>query len=370
MIKFCIEPFDVLFFGGGKPFNIGSVVQSIEFPFPHTFAGAISSIFQDLPGINENKILKNVYGPFLIKGETLYFPFPASIVKSKNNNTFHCLSILDENEQILVKSNYTNKINESKINESCLFYKGPDEVENFNGFLSLKGLEKWLENEDIDSSYVAHYSEIFEKEGRIGIKIDNQTNTVKDDDALYRIVFSRLKNGWKFVFFVEFDFDNKNNSNIKRRFEDENELVEYLRKVGVIKLGGEMRTASFNVELENFKDYFEQKIELKKDNIYRILFLTYFTLDENSSFDYLSCENNNNFDIIAVASRGLCNLAINSKALQLTNFTKRTKRALKPGSVFYVKPKQDCIIDVVTFFNKPKNFIGSNLGIIAKEGGN
>jgi len=41
MIKLEISPFDVLFFGDGKPFNMGGTAKSMALPMPHTVAGAI-----------------------------------------------------------------------------------------------------------------------------------------------------------------------------------------------------------------------------------------------------------------------------------------------------------------------------------------
>lgn len=70
MLKFTIKPHDVLFFGSGKPFNVGGDAESIFPPFPHSFASAIYAKFFAEKGItiSEGKgIYKAVYGPFLKK---------------------------------------------------------------------------------------------------------------------------------------------------------------------------------------------------------------------------------------------------------------------------------------------------------------
>ncbi|MEJ5274199.1 MAG: type III-B CRISPR module-associated Cmr3 family protein, partial [Spirochaetota bacterium] len=51
MIKFTINPYDVLFFGSGKPFNKGGNAKSIFPPFPNSIASSIFAKFYIETGI-------------------------------------------------------------------------------------------------------------------------------------------------------------------------------------------------------------------------------------------------------------------------------------------------------------------------------
>ncbi len=84
MISFILNPFDVLFFGSGKPFNIGSQdTISIFPPFPHTLASSICSAVYHHKGIDVDQILKSVYGSFLEYKGKVYFPKPLDILNKK-----------------------------------------------------------------------------------------------------------------------------------------------------------------------------------------------------------------------------------------------------------------------------------------------
>ena len=102
MLKFTIEPYDVLFFGSGKPFNIGSNVESIFPPFPHSFAAAVYAKFVSEKGItirNGKGIYKAVYGPFIEKSGVFYFPAPSDILQEKKKEESSKFKIADRCNQ-------------------------------------------------------------------------------------------------------------------------------------------------------------------------------------------------------------------------------------------------------------------------------
>jgi len=58
MLKFIIKPYDVLFFGSGRPFNRGDVVVSAFPPHPNTFASAICSKIYQFKNIDISRNFK------------------------------------------------------------------------------------------------------------------------------------------------------------------------------------------------------------------------------------------------------------------------------------------------------------------------
>lgn len=79
MIRFTLTPFDVLFFGSGRPFQMGDVVASAFPPHPNTFASAICAKINQIKKIKVSNILKAVYGPFVKKSDKIYFPKPQNV---------------------------------------------------------------------------------------------------------------------------------------------------------------------------------------------------------------------------------------------------------------------------------------------------
>jgi len=206
MLKFVIQPFDVLFFRDARPFNVGDTARSIFPPFPHTFAGAICSVIYQQ--VKDPQILKNVYGPFLYceSENKIYFPKPADIYserkKEEKTEKLFSLKLSDDADFSLFKFDNANKPNDIA---RMPLYKGQEEVEPFEGLISEDGLQKWINGDVVDKSEIKTFKEIFEYEERVGIKQNLATHTVVEEDGLYRIKFLRLKDGWKFVFYAEFD---------------------------------------------------------------------------------------------------------------------------------------------------------------------
>jgi CRISPR-associated protein Cmr3 len=188
MIRFALRPYDVLFFGSGRPFNRGDVVASAFPPHPNTFASAICSKIYQFKNIDISGILKSVYGPFISKEDKIYFPKPQNIYgekKKKEKDKFFTVKPIDESKLNLFKSDNTNKPNGI---EKLPVYLGDEEVEQFEGFISADGLKKWLDNQEIKKEDILQHKDIFENEPRIGIKVEPSLYSVGGrEDALYRI---------------------------------------------------------------------------------------------------------------------------------------------------------------------------------------
>jgi CRISPR-associated protein Cmr3 len=366
MIKFTLTPYDVLFFGSGRPFNRGDVVASVFPPHPNTLASAICSRIYHLKNIDVSKILKAVYGPFIKKDEEIYFPKPHNIYKERKKKEIEKLFVVKPLDKSLKLFNPENT-NKPQI-QTFPVYKGIEEVEPFSAFISSNGLKKWLNNQEINKNDILQYKKIFENESRIGIKIDPSLYSVGGgEDALYRIEFLRLKEDVKFVFWVEFNF-----SELKKiGLNDEDGIFEFFNdEPRVLKLGGEMKNVSYEIEESDFKEWIrnELRIEgnLKLNNGDRILilFLTY------GVFDFQI----NDFQIYSACFENYEIIGINSK-----NLKRKTKRAFPPGSVLWLESKNEKEINNPTFMVKKNNFyeinepegiqefIGTNLILIKKE---
>jgi len=375
MLKFTFTPYDILFFGSGRPFNRGDVVDSVFPPFPHTFAGAITSKFKKFADIN---ILKTVYGPFIQNDSKIYFPKPQNIYSKRKKmdlKKFFVVKPLKVNLNLFDPKN-TNK--PEKI-ETFPTYIGTENIEAFDGFISIEGLKKWLNDLEIDKNTILGYKDIFEKEPRVGISIDPTFYSIGSrDDALYRIEFLRLKEDFKLVFWAEFNFSNGlQNAGL----EDYEKVYDFFNSTPrALKLGGEMKNIHYNVEQNDFKEYIiknleiEEKINLNKGNKIKLLFLTY------GIFDFYDPSENipviEGFKMYSSCYGNYKIVALNSK-----NFGTKTKRAYPPGTVFWLESNnEESTINSISFFIKnnrhyylgePKgrqDFIGANLLLIKKGG--
>ena len=393
MLKFAIEPYDVLFFGSGKPFNIGSNVESIFPPFPHSFAAAIYAKFVSETGItirNGKGIYKAVYGPFIEKSGGVYFPAPSDILQEKKKEESKKFKVAERYERdkfLLIDINDTDL--ESKIDS--LLWSKPDnndssDYEPFRGFINLEGLKKWFNGGEITKEDLLTYNDIFEQDKRVSIRIDHKKGTVQEEDGLYRVNFVQLKKDVKFVFWIELDFDN--DSLLKtNNINNENDFVEiFMKKPKVLKLGGETKTARYSIDNHDFNDLFNGFNQSNND-FRKILFLTCGIFDndnKNEKNKKTIIDNLDNFltgvidgyTIVGINSKysnwyGLKTVSVNGENLlkEIGQYGPKTVRAIKPGSVVYLQNEaiSEAISndnEVITFFNKNDSFIGSNLILI------
>lgn len=358
MLKFVIHPFDVLFFRDSKPFNIGGTASSIFPPFPHTFAGAISSIIYQHKQVSRPEVLKDVYGPFLYneKENKTYFPKPADIYgerKKKEINKLYSLVLSDDSRLSLFKFNNTNKPVDV---ERFPIYIGSEEVEGFYGFVGEEGLQKWINGERVKLNDIKSFDKIFDYEDRVGIKQSMGTHTVLEEDGLYRIRFLGLKQDWSFVFYTEFDMEA-----LPEDLYDEDKIKKFYESKlpQVLKLGGEMKNAHYRVEIEDIRHKFK-KPDINGDH-FKILFLT------PATFNADLFPEGSGVKIISASINGFENIGINSERLNIRNFVKRGIRA---GSVFYIKKTGNINFGDFWFKSlwkeKKTVFIGGNLVIYGK----
>jgi len=359
MFKFTIKPYDVLFFGSGKPFNVGESVQSIFPPHPTTFAGAICSKISSQKGIDVSKILKAVYGPFIEKDGKIYFPKPQNIFGERKKEDIKNLFIVEPMELTLKLFSYENT-NKPKEIEKLPIYKGDEEIESFDGFISIEGLKAWINNQKIDEKHILKTKDIFEYDQRIGVKIDPSLYSVGGkEDSLYRIKFLQLKKDISFVFWADFDF--QNNELKKAELFSENDVLNFFNnEPKVLKLGGEMRNVRYKVEGNDFINYLKnelklpEKIEIKKGDKIKILFLSYGIFDSK-------IPKINGFKITSMCFSKYSIIGLNSKNLGI-----KTKRAFAPGTVFWLECEDNKEVECISFLTENQNFIGTNLVLVIK----
>ncbi len=366
MVRFEIEPYDVLFFGSGKQFNIGSQdMHSIFPPFPHTLAGSICARIYAKKGINVSNIIKEVYGPFLKLQDRILFPKPMDILKERKKEEDYDIS---QAILILRKNQNSGLINSKDTDLECnlkglLWQKSKEDkdFEPFRAFITQEGLKSWLSNSSVGNSEIINLREVFSYESRVGIHINSESQTVSEEDGLYRIDFVRLNElkDVKLVFFVEFDYEN---DELKKAGTSDNELIEkvFNSYPRVLKLGGETRMVRYEVEKEDFKKWFENNIfkkpSVKKDEVIKILFLTpyYIKCDIWSDFGKYGC-------VISASVVGE-NIGINS-----INYGRKLQRVISPGSIIYLKVEKAEKVEQDLWL-KPKrdDFIGCNLMVYTK----
>ncbi|MEO0244586.1 MAG: type III-B CRISPR module-associated protein Cmr3 [candidate division WOR-3 bacterium] len=359
MLKFTIKPFDVLFFGGGKPFNLGDTARSVFPAFPHTFASALCSKIYFEYKIDVSNILKSVYGPFLFNEEEnkIYFLKPADIfTQRKKREGLFSLKIENDDNFSLFKYENTNKPDGY---EKLPVYQGEKDIDSFEGLISQDGLQDWVNGKEVKEKEIKKFFDVFEYERRVGIKQSVETHTVVGEDGLYRVDFLRLKKNWSFVFYVEFNYESLIND-----LEDENKVLEFFRRGNrVLKLGGEMKVAYYDVELDDLRNVIKRPA-INEGEIIKILFLTHSTFNKDSFLT--EC---NGVKVISAVISSYSILAIMSKGLNLGKFTKRGIRA---GNVVYGEVlNRDLVKDLWFGFFCPykkgnKTFIGTNLVIYGK----
>jgi CRISPR-associated protein Cmr3 len=393
MLKFTLKPYDVLFFGSGKPFNRGDVVNSSFPPHPNTLASAIySKLYHsnmiDESVVNNPNIINAVYGPFIQKGEKIYFPKPHNIYGKRKQKDLEKVFIINIPEEKTSEKGTSEKkfklfdpsnTNKPEGIESLPVYIGNEEVEPFNGFISTEGLRKYFNGGEIDakSDIILYESNneqksIFKRESRIGISVDSSSNSVNSEDALFRVEFLRFLEDVKLVFWVDFDL----NGGIKN-INEHQKLVEFFNEnPKSLKLGGEMKNVSYEVEEDDFNKIIDdlglsRLIDISPDKGLKVVFLTYGVFDEPIGMIKID-----EFKTLSACFSGYDFIGINLKRTK----QRKIKRALPPGSVIWLKSTTEKTLNNPTFivgeggnyeFDFPKGkqeFIGTNLVLLKEVG--
>ena len=211
-----IKPTDSLFFGSGKPFNAGadSWTDSSFLPNPSVIWGALFSVLYREGKVKttekEKLKIKNIY-LYNEEQTTILVPAPLDIFVDNEGNRYK-----SEYQNVDFISNYPLKV----IN--IVEDKEVKSIEN--SFIEINSLYQHYVKKSFKSLILYDFSDVFVADYKIGIKIDKNTKTAKEN-YLYRVDLTQFKKEWSFL--IEYESDIKFNGN------------------GILKLGGESKTAYY-----------------------------------------------------------------------------------------------------------------------------
>jgi len=211
-----IKPTDSLFFGSGKPFNAGadSWTDSSFLPNPSVIWGALFSVLYREGKVKttekEKLKIKNIY-LYNEEQTTILVPAPLDIFVDNEGNRYK-----SEYQNVDFISNYPLKV----IN--IVEDKEVKSIEN--SFIEINSLYQHYVKKSFKSLILYNFSDVFVADYKIGIKIDKNTKTAKEN-YLYRVDLTQFKKEWSFL--IEYESDIKFNGN------------------GILKLGGESKTAYY-----------------------------------------------------------------------------------------------------------------------------
>ena len=182
-----IQAADVLFFRDGRPFTMGedNYAGGIFPPLPSAFYGALRSAFiaekfnNDVEqGITESAKLR-LNHVFLTIQDLQYLPKPRDLVvpDSATNAIF-----LKRSSKPLYSNNQTDE---------TLYYLSEGKTDDSDFLIETLAFERYLNGNDGSSFTLKKLSDAIEREFKLGIGRDNQTNST-DEGKLYRIGQNRL----------------------------------------------------------------------------------------------------------------------------------------------------------------------------------
>ena len=232
-----IKPLDPLFFRNGKPFNMGenSWSDSNILPYPSTIWGAMFSV---LFKANKVKTSEEYRRKLKIKNIYLYNEEKTTVLLPAP------LDIFIDDEQ----NRYIGTYKDVDFISNCPYKVVLDAGNNYdmksaeNMFIEINSLYGEYANNDAKNLVLYHIDDIFAQEHKVGIKISDRK--IAEEGQLYRIDMTRFLDNWSFL--VEYELD-KN--------------IEFEKK-GVLKFGGEAKSASYEVLQD-------EPISIKNANIKR-----------------------------------------------------------------------------------------------------
>ncbi|HLG60290.1 MAG TPA: type III-B CRISPR module-associated protein Cmr3 [Ktedonosporobacter sp.] len=290
-MRIFIEPTEPLLFRTGRPFAAGihNFAESLFPPTPETLQGAVRAMIAATWGQNQHPAITHpyelfqqkelvtligertsegeTYGRFRVTGLTLgwrassephvavarLFPAPAYLIRAK---------IKDAQQQVhdhIVRLSLTTLQNdeESNLPEGCTALLMPElqgqtiveKAEPLNGWLTARGLRAALGGEVVQSTMdeLHTYEQVYERESRLGIGMDNETKNTKEG-YLYQAQMIRMRPGYGFV--VDIAFGERNNGTskmpVKEPLEARPSALRFLQE-GWLILGGEQRAARFTI---------------------------------------------------------------------------------------------------------------------------
>jgi CRISPR-associated protein Cmr3 len=242
-MKLFIEPNDILMFRDGKPFSGGDdhFARGSFPPAPSTIYGALRShilsiqsgefdTFKKEPNKIDKTITNEIGTPDGIGSLTItqftlakknstsveqYFPMPRDIAKDKGKEKDRLYILMP----IALQKTVMTDLPSGLIN---MWYSSEDAMESVSGFLSLKEMEDYLLGEV--HSTITTGKALFDIEERIGIRKSKTSRSVYEG-GLYSVEYFKLNEGVGFAIEIE--------------------NTKLLPKSGILRLGGDNRSANY-----------------------------------------------------------------------------------------------------------------------------
>ncbi|OOP55638.1 MAG: type III-B CRISPR module-associated protein Cmr3 [Candidatus Brocadia carolinensis] len=335
-MKIFIEPNDVLMFRDGKPFSGGDdhYARGTFPPSPSTFYGALRSkilsekypqyeSFKDgnVPeGVKKEIGTPSEQGSLTLQHFSLakrvdgaihpIFPVPKDVVKIKG---------MDEKIVFILKpeESLNNKISCNFPFASLvpLWLKTEIPIEEVNGFLSLQAMSAYLCGNVPDE--IMKSDRLYKKDERVGIKKD-RTRKAAATGALYSVEYFRFAK--EIGFAVELGG------------------VEKFPQEGLLRLGGDHRSAFYQESSFSLPDKGKVKNKIKDTGQFKIVFLTPAIFDKGWLPDWIDTEsgigtvNNITLKLISAA----LDKPVHIGGFDIVKKTpKDMKKAVSAGSVFF-----------------------------------
>lgn len=338
-MKIFIEPNDVLMFRDGRPFSGGDdhFARGVFPPPPSTFYGALRSkilsvkypqydsfALGDIPDTVAREIgTPSSKGSLAITNFLLgkrdgrirpIFPIPKDMVKIKGSDDgkFFVLTP-DERLKNVIRSNFPSDI----LNP--LWLKIDQPIEDVSGFLSLEQFEKYLSG-DVPSEIINNKA-IYEKEERTGIGKDRIRRATKIG-ALYNVEYFRLNENTGFII--------------------EMAGVEGFPKEGLLRLGGDHRSAFYHEAEFSMPDKEEIKKRVGDRKQFKIVLLTPAIFNNGWMPEWINADSYEGY--INTLRVRLISAAI-GRSISIGGFDivkkkpKEMKKAVPAGSVYYFELK-------------------------------
>ncbi|NJE10070.1 type III-B CRISPR module-associated protein Cmr3 [Thermococcus sp. MAR1] len=325
MMRILFDPYDVLFFRDGRPFEAGDshLGRSVTYIPQTTVTGAIRSLLYNLDSLKYRNLIKvgeeepgfTVKGSFFYRGEEL-FHLPLDVARGENG-----LGILKLEATI---KNYRPVT----LEESLHFSRA-------SGFLGLEGMKEYLRGR-FDEDYVVNPPDVFLLEDRIGVGLD--TSRTAKMGLLYRTRNLRPVKDVKISVWID---DGKSNG--LRDIEND------LAKAVATRLGGEGHF-SF-VKVENHKPWSKLNEELKKElgdkdnGIVKLYVATPLILSENNEtgtvYTWDVSVALKELDVKAEIVKTFLGKPIRVEGWDFVRRRpKKPRFAVPPGSVYYLKIRE------------------------------
>lgn len=240
-----ITPLDTLFFRDGRPFTMGddTWANGMFPPSPSVFYGALRSVyfshkkpelcgnFQDqiaqIEKLTEQFEIRGIY--YKIGEESTYVPLPLDCVKEKGSDENSPLQMLSL-ERISETRKEIATFSEKYPFEYLLTSQTFAEVESVeDGIIEGSEFQQYLTTCPAQIT-ISRWNALITSEPKIGIGRSNETHA-SEDSALYRVDGKRL--------------ENKNHEKLSFVLDCTN--LESFPVEGILKLGGEGKTAKFQV---------------------------------------------------------------------------------------------------------------------------